>query len=90
MTKEQTKDFFFRATPAIVWALVGLLWTMESTKRDEYRRLEELRASAEDSRNLETHNKIAAKLDAISTRVDANTIQIAIIEDRENRRKSGL
>ena len=65
---------FFRATPALVLALVGLFWYANEEKRDTER-----------DAAINTLNEIASTVKENSARISEHDIQLAVIKDRLER-----
>lgn len=74
MTSSDVKLMFFRATPALVLALVGLFWYANEEKRDTER-----------DAAINTLNEIASTVKENSARISEHDIQLAVIKDRLER-----
>lgn len=74
MTSSDAKLMFFRATPALVLAIVGAFWYAHEDKRDTER-----------DAAINTLNEIADSVKENSARISDHDIQLAVIKDRLER-----
>ena len=74
MTSAEAKQIFFRATPALVLALVGLFWFANEDKRNTER-----------DAAISAMNAIAESVKDNSARISEHDIRLAVIKDRLER-----
>jgi len=74
MSQSEVKLMFFRATPALVLAMVGAFWFQHEGMRDKER------VAA-----IEAMNAIAVTVKANSERISDHDIRLAVIADRLER-----